>query len=47
MEEVFRSSREHRRLREVLLDAVAALPDERRAPCAHALDGIKLPFDLP
>ena len=34
-------------LREVLLDAVAALPAERSCPCAHALDGIKLPIDLP
>ena len=34
-------------LREVLLEAVAALPAERTCPCAHALDGIKLPFDLP
>jgi 5'-methylthioadenosine phosphorylase len=34
-------------LREVLLDAVAALPAERSCPCAHALDGIKLPITLP
>jgi 5'-methylthioadenosine phosphorylase len=35
------------KLREVLLDAVAALPAERSCPCSHALDGIKLPIDLP
>ncbi len=35
------------KLREVLLDAVAALPAERTCPCSHALDGIKLPLDLP
>jgi 5'-methylthioadenosine phosphorylase len=34
-------------LREVLLEAVAALPAERTCPCSHALDGIKLPIDLP
>jgi 5'-methylthioadenosine phosphorylase len=34
-------------LREVLLDAVAALPAERSCPCSHALDGIKLPIALP
>ncbi|MEV6633991.1 S-methyl-5'-thioadenosine phosphorylase [Actinoplanes sp. NPDC051470] len=35
------------RLREVLLDAVTRLPAERTCPCGHALDGIKLPLDLP
>ena len=35
------------RLREVLLEAVAGLPAERTCGCAHALDGIKLPFELP
>jgi 5'-methylthioadenosine phosphorylase len=35
------------RLRGVLLDAVTRLPAERTCPCAHALDGIKLPVDLP
>lgn len=35
------------RLREVLLDAVTRLPAERSCPCGHALDGIKLPVDLP
>ncbi|BCJ64286.1 S-methyl-5'-thioadenosine phosphorylase [Polymorphospora rubra] len=47
-EEVFRVFAENTaRLREVLLDAVAALPAERSCPCRTALDGIKLPFDLP
>lgn len=47
-EEVFRVFGENTaRLRELLLDAVAALPAERTCPCPHALDGIKLPFDLP
>jgi len=35
------------RLRGVLLEAVTKLPTERTCPCAHALDGIKLPLDLP
>ncbi len=35
------------RLREVLIDAVSALPAERRCACGHALDGIMLPFELP
>jgi 5'-methylthioadenosine phosphorylase len=35
------------RLREVLLDAVRALPTERTCACGSALDGIKLPFALP
>ena len=35
------------RLRGILLTAVAALPAERTCPCAHALDGLKLPLDLP
>lgn len=34
-------------LREILMEAVAALPAERTCPCARALDGIKLPIDLP
>lgn len=34
-------------LRTILLAAVAGLPAERDCPCAHALDGLKLPFDLP
>lgn len=35
------------RLRGVLLEAVTHLPAERKCPCASALDGLKLPFDLP
>lgn len=47
-EEVFRVFGENTaRLRELLFDALAALPAERTCPCPRALDGIKLPFDLP
>ena len=35
------------RLRGVLLDAVTKLPTVRDCPCSTALDGLKLPFDLP
>jgi 5'-methylthioadenosine phosphorylase len=35
------------RLRGVLLEAVTRLPAERTCPCGNALDGLKLPFDLP
>jgi 5'-methylthioadenosine phosphorylase len=35
------------RLRDILLAAVVALPAERACPCRHALDGIKLPIELP
>jgi 5'-methylthioadenosine phosphorylase len=35
------------RLRDVLLDAVTRLPVERTCPCGRALDGLKLPIDLP
>jgi 5'-methylthioadenosine phosphorylase len=35
------------RVRELVLDVVARLPAERTCPCSHALDGIKLPLDLP
>jgi 5'-methylthioadenosine phosphorylase len=35
------------KLRTILLDAVTKLPVERSCPCGHALDGLKLPFDLP
>ena len=46
--EVFRVFAENTaRLRDMLLDAVAALPTERTCPCGRALDGIKLPIDLP
>ena len=47
-EEVFRVfGANTARLRGVLLDAVTKLPTVRDCPCATALDGIKLPFDLP
>ncbi|MFI6325496.1 S-methyl-5'-thioadenosine phosphorylase [Nonomuraea sp. NPDC050556] len=35
------------RMRTLVADAVAALPEDRTCPCGSALDGIKLPFDLP
>ena len=35
------------KLRDVLLAAVADLPVERTCACGRALDGIKLPLDLP
>jgi 5'-methylthioadenosine phosphorylase len=48
MEEVFRVFAENTaKLREVLLDAVRQLPTERTCSCKNALDGIKLPLDLP
>jgi 5'-methylthioadenosine phosphorylase len=47
-EEVFKVFADNTaKLREVLLDAVAGLPADRTCPCAHALDGIKVPIDLP
>jgi len=47
-EEVFRVfGANTARLRGVLLDAVTKLPTVRDCPCATALNGIKLPFDLP
>jgi 5'-methylthioadenosine phosphorylase len=47
-DEVFRVFAENTTvMRELLLAAVAALPAERECPCAHALDGIKLPITLP
>jgi 5'-methylthioadenosine phosphorylase len=47
-EEVFRVFAENTAiLRELLLEAVAKLPTKRTCPCVHALDGIKLPIDLP
>ncbi|GAB2961587.1 S-methyl-5'-thioadenosine phosphorylase [Micromonospora polyrhachis] len=47
-EEVFRVFGENSvRLRELLLDAITALPLTRDCPCGHALDGITLPFKLP
>jgi 5'-methylthioadenosine phosphorylase len=35
------------RMRSLVSSVVAALPSKRPCPCPHALDGIKLPFDLP
>jgi 5'-methylthioadenosine phosphorylase len=47
-EEVFRVFGENtERLRGVLLDAVTRLPAVRECPCSSALDGIKIPFELP
>jgi 5'-methylthioadenosine phosphorylase len=47
-DEVFRVFGENTaRLRAVLLDTLAALPQERDCPCPSALDGIKLPIELP
>jgi 5'-methylthioadenosine phosphorylase len=47
-EEVFRVFGENTAaLRQVLLTAVERLPEARTCPCAAALDGIKLPIDLP
>jgi 5'-methylthioadenosine phosphorylase len=47
-EEVFRVFGENtERLRTLLYDVVAALPDERSCPCAHALDGIDHDLVLP
>jgi 5'-methylthioadenosine phosphorylase len=47
-EEVFRVFAQNTEtLREVLLESVAALPTERSCACGQALDGIKLPFELP
>ncbi|WP_326560832.1 S-methyl-5'-thioadenosine phosphorylase [Micromonospora sp. NBC_01796] len=47
-EEVFRVFGENtERLRELLLDAVATLPLDRSCACAHSLDGITLPIELP
>jgi 5'-methylthioadenosine phosphorylase len=47
-EEVFRVFAENvERLRDLIADVVAALPADRDCPCPHALDGIKLPMELP
>jgi 5'-methylthioadenosine phosphorylase len=35
------------RLRSLLIQVVEELPLERNCPCPHALDGLKLPFELP
>ena len=37
-----------KRLRDLVAQAIAALPAEREDDlCAHALDGLPVPFDLP
>jgi 5'-methylthioadenosine phosphorylase len=47
-EEVFRVFAENTaRLRDLLLRVVPALPAERDCVCAHALDGLAVPLDLP
>jgi 5'-methylthioadenosine phosphorylase len=47
-EEVFKVFGENtERLRGVLLEAVTQLPADRTCPCPQALDGIKVPIDLP
>ncbi|BCB79715.1 S-methyl-5'-thioadenosine phosphorylase [Phytohabitans flavus] len=47
-EEVFRVFRENTdRMRGLLLDTLTALPADRGCPCGDALEGIKLPFELP
>ena len=44
--EVF--ARNMSRLRDLVGEIIESFPDEREDDlCAHALDGIKLPFDLP
>jgi 5'-methylthioadenosine phosphorylase len=35
------------RLRDLLMQVIPALPDDRDCPCPNALDGIDLPFPLP
>ncbi|MEU6740523.1 S-methyl-5'-thioadenosine phosphorylase [Streptosporangium sandarakinum] len=35
------------RMRSLVTEVVTALPEERTCPCSSALDGLKLPFDLP
>jgi 5'-methylthioadenosine phosphorylase len=35
------------RLRELIARVVEELPLDRKCPCQHALDGLKLPFELP
>jgi 5'-methylthioadenosine phosphorylase len=35
------------RLRKVIVQAIEDLPLDRACPCGHALDGLKLPFELP
>ncbi|MCW2918227.1 MAG: methylthioadenosine phosphorylase [Actinomycetia bacterium] len=48
MEEVFRVFGQNiDRLRTLIGEVVAALPTSRDCPCPHALDGMKLPMELP
>ncbi len=35
------------RLRELVVDVIAALPVDRTCPCPNVLDGIRLPIELP
>jgi 5'-methylthioadenosine phosphorylase len=35
------------RLRELMVELVASLPEDRDCPCPHALDGLPLPIKLP
>ncbi len=35
------------RLRDLVATVASALPTERDCPCPHAVEGLKLPFDLP
>ena len=35
------------RMRSLVTEVVEALPTDRTCPCAHALDSIKLPIELP
>ncbi|GIF66154.1 purine nucleoside phosphorylase [Asanoa ishikariensis] len=47
-EEVFRVFGENtEKLRGVLMDALKTIPLDRDCPCGHALDGLKLPIELP
>jgi 5'-methylthioadenosine phosphorylase len=35
------------RLRELLIQVIGGLPASRECPCPRALDGLKLPIQLP
>ncbi|GIH78322.1 S-methyl-5'-thioadenosine phosphorylase [Planobispora longispora] len=35
------------RMRSLVTDLIGGLPQDRTCPCAQALDGLKLPFELP
>jgi 5'-methylthioadenosine phosphorylase len=46
--EVFRVFAENvSRLRALIAQIIPQVPVERTCPCPHALDGLKLPFELP